>query len=142
MGVIMKYKLAFAAAAALSFAMPSVATAQEAGRAIVSIYHAAPGHQMELLKWIADQDRVAAAAGLPRSQLYVHTDGDSWDYLILAPVTTQAQDDAFDAAAKRMGVISGPRAGIEFRKHISSHTDTFVRGPTSAAEVLAAIGDR
>ena len=33
-------------------------------------------------------------------------------------------------------------AGIELRKHIMSHTDTYVRGPLSAAEILAAIGEK
>ena len=30
------------------------------------------------MKWIADQDRVSAAAGIAPAQVYVHTDGDSW----------------------------------------------------------------
>ena len=128
----MKLKLAIAAASALAFAIPSA----------VSIYHAAPGHQVELLKWLAQQDRIAAAAGQPASQIYVHTDGDSWDYMMIAPVTTQAQDDAFDAAARKMGLPAGPRAGIELRKHIQSHTDTFVRGPVSAAQILTALGEK
>ncbi len=135
----MKLHLSIAAATALAFVLPSAASAQEAGRAIVSLYHAAPGHQVELLKWLAEQDRIATAAGVPRSQLYVHTDGDSWDYMMVAPATTSAQDDAFDAAAKKMGLVSGPRASIELRKHIMSHTDTFVMGPMSAAEVLARV---
>lgn len=137
----MRFTLAIAAASALAF-IPSPAMAQDAGQAIVSIYHAAPGHQVELLKWLAQQDRIAEAAGQPRSQIYVHTDGDSWDYLMIAPVTTSAQDDAFDAAARKMGLPAGPRAGIELRKHIASHTDTFVRGPVSAAQILATLGEK
>ncbi len=137
----MKIRLAIAAAAALGFAIPT-ASAQEPGRAIITIYHAAPGHQVELLKWLSEQERIAQAAGEPRSQLYIHSDGDSWDYLMIAPATTQAQDDAFDAAAKRMGLLSGPRASIEFRKHIISHTDTAVVGPMSVADALARIGEK
>ena len=68
-----------------------------------------------------------------------HLDGDSWDYLGIAPVTTPAQDAALDAAAKTMG-INVMRGGIEMRKHVTSHTDTFVRGPTTAAAYLAAVG--
>jgi len=138
----MKLKFALAATAALALAIPAAASAQDAGTAIISIYHAAPGHQVELLRWLAQQDRIAQAAGQQRSQLYVHTDGDSWDYLMVAPQTTKAQDDAFDAAATKMGLPAGPRAGIELRKHIMSHTDTYVRGPLSAAEILAAIGEK
>jgi len=138
----MRIKLAFTAAAALAFAVPSMALAQSPPGAIVTVYRAAPGQQVALLKWIAQQDRIAAEAGVPRSQLYVHTNGDSWDYLMIAPQTTPAQDAALEAAAKKLGLMSGPRVGIELRKYIAHHTDTLVNGPTSAAEFLASVGER
>jgi len=56
-------------------------------------------------------------------------------------VTTPAQDAALDAAGKRVGV-NMMRGGIELRKHITSHTDTFVRGPMSAADYLAMLGEK
>jgi hypothetical protein len=135
MHAMLKYA---AAAAAGAVAAGSIAYAQAASppRAIISIYHAAPGHQEALLQWIAQQDRVSASVGLPANQVYAHTDGDSWDYLMIAPVTTDAQDDALDAAAAKMGLPSGPRVGLELRKHIQSHTDTFVIGPMTAAQML------
>ena len=138
----MRIKLAFAAAAALALSVPTGASAQSAGTGIVTLYHAAPGQQVALLKWLAQQERIAAAAGVPASQLYVHTDGDSWDYMMIAPATTPAQDDALDAAAKKMGLGGGPRGGIELRKHITSHTDTFVSGPMKASDYLATIGEK
>jgi hypothetical protein len=132
---LMKYA---AAAAAGAIAATSIAYAQAASppRAIISIYHAAPGHQQALLEWLAQQDRIAAAAGVASSQIYAHTDGDSWDYLMIAPVTTDAQDQALDAAAAKMGLPSGPKVGLELRKHIQSHTDTYVVGPMTAAQML------
>ena len=132
---VMKYA---AAAAAGAIAATSIAFAQTASppRAIISIYHAAPGHQQALLEWLAQQDRVAAAAGVASSQIYAHTDGDSWDYLMIAPVTTDAQDQALDAAAAKMGLPAGPKVGLELRKHIQSHTDTFVVGPMTASQML------
>jgi hypothetical protein len=135
----LKFALTAAVAIACTFAVP--ATAQVAGRAIVQIYHVAPGQHVAFLKWLDQQDRVAAAAGIPRGQFYAHTDGDSWDYLVISPVTTEAQDAAMDAAGKKMGV-NMMRGGIELRKYISSHTDTFVRGPISAADYLATLGER
>ena len=131
-------KYAAAAAAGAAVAVGSIAYAQSASppRAIVSLYRAAPGHQEQLLQWLAQQDRVGASVGLPANQIYAHTDGDSWDYMMIAPVTTDAQDDAFDAAARKMGVTSGPRAGLELRKHIAQHTDTYTVGPMSAAQLL------
>ncbi len=130
-----------AAAAALACAFATPALAQASGRAIVSIYHVAPGKQVGFLKWLDQQDRIAAAAGIAKGQLYAHTDGDSWDYVVVNPVTTQAQDDAFDAAGKKMG-INTLRGGMELRTYLNSHTDTFVRGPMTAAEYLAFVGEK
>ncbi len=135
----MKTFLKYAAATATgAMAAASIAFAQSASppRAVISIYHAAPGHQEALLQWLAQQDRVSAAAGVASAQIYAHTDGDSWDYLMIAPQTTAAQDQALDAAAAKMGLPSGPKVGLELRKHIASHTDTYVIGPLSAAQQL------
>ena len=136
----MNLRLAIAAAAA-SIVISTPLAAQNAPQAIVGIYPVAPGHQVEFLKWMDQQDRVAAAAGVPRGQLYAHVDGDSWDYLIISPMTTAAQDAAVEAAGKRMGV-NMMRGGLELRKHITSHTDTFVRGPMSVAQYLAMLGEK
>ena len=93
-------KLAAATAISMLILSASPAVAQQApARAIVSLYHAAPGQQEALMRWLADQDRVAAAAGVAPSQIYVHTDGASWDFMSIGPVTTEAQDQAIDAAA-------------------------------------------
>jgi hypothetical protein len=139
----MKMLVKLIASAALSAAvlLPSAAVAQPAApRALVSLYHAATGHQEALMRWLADQDRASAAAGVAPGQVYVHTDGDTWDFMVIYPVTTEAQDAAIDAAAKKMGLPTGPRAGLEFRKHIQTHTDTFTRGPMTAAEYVASLG--
>ena len=139
----MKSLVRVAATAAISVCLMSATAAvaqRQSGQAIVSLYHGLPGHQEELIRWLANQDRVAAAAGVPATQLYVHTDGDSWDFMLIQPVTTDAQAQAMDAAATKLGLPSGPRAGLEFRKHIQSHTDTFVRGPMTASEYLQSLG--
>ena len=140
-GITVKLASAIAAGAALACTSISPASAQQAGQGIIAIYHVAPGHQVDFLKWLDQQDRIAAAAGVGRGQLYAHMDGDSWDYLVINPVTTPAQDAALEAAGKRMGVNVG-RGGIELRKHITSHTDTIVRGPMSAADYLAFLGEK
>lgn len=132
-----------AAAAAGALASGTIVYAQAAApetRAIVSLYRAAPGQQEALLRWLANQDRVAKSVGVAPMQLYVHTDGDSWDYMGINPMTTDAQDKAFDAAAKKMGVTSGPRASLELRKYISIHTDTYTVGPITAEQALARLG--
>ena len=68
------------------------------------------------------------------------TDGDSWDYLAIDPVTTPAQDAAIDAARRKMGLGVGPGQALELRKYISMHTDTFAIGPVTAAQYLALAG--
>ena len=142
-GENMKIKLLVAlSVSALACTLPDVASAQDAPTAIVSIYHAAPGQQIGLLKWLARQDQIAAAAGTPAAQLYVHQDGADWDYVLIQPQTTAAQDAAYEAAAKKLGIDIGPRSGIEFRKHITSHSDTIARGPTTAAAYLSAVGEK
>lgn len=108
----------------------------------VALYRAAPGQQVALLRWLAGQDRVATAAGVPVGQLYAHTDGDSWDYLSIDPATTPAQDSALDAAARKMGMPTGPAANLEFRKYIAVHTDTFAIGPVTPAQYLAMAGQQ
>lgn len=135
-------KLGIILAAAAAFTLASPASGQDAPQHVISLYRAAPGQQVALLKWMAAQDRASAAAGVAASQIYVHLSGDSWDYLVINPATTKAQDDAIEAAAKQMGVVSGPRASIEFRTMIATHTDTLSAGPQTAAQILAKLGEK
>ena len=137
----MRFVTLTAAAAAIACALATPVSAQTSGTAIVAIYHVAPGQQVAFLKWLDQQDRVSAAAGIAKGQLYAHTDGDSWDYVVVNPVTTEAQDAAFDAAGKKLGVDT-LRGGMELRTYLTSHTDTFVRGPMTAAEYLAFVGEK
>jgi hypothetical protein len=136
----MKLGMIFAAAAACALASPVAVSAQSVPGATVSLYRAAPGHQVMMLQWLANQERAAAAAGVPASQLYVHQNGDAWDYLLISPDLTDAQEDAVEAAAKRLGIPTGPGIGIELRKHVAWHTDTLVAGPSSVADYLKRIG--
>ncbi len=130
--------------ASSAFAVPADAQRRPQPRpqqseAIISIYRAAPGQQQQLLAWLARQDEINRAAGVSPAQLFVHQNGASWDFLIIAPQTTQQQDDAVEAAGRRMGAAVGPRAGLELRQHIAEHTDTIVAGPTTAADWLRRI---
>ena len=141
----MKQLIKFAAATALgAIATGTVVYAQagapEPPKARIAMYRAAPGQQVALLRWFAQQDKISQSAGVAPGQLYAHTDGDSWDYLVIDPVTTPAQDAAVNTAAKKMGMAAGPARSLELRKYISVHTDTFTIGPVSAAQYLALAG--
>lgn len=118
--------------------MPSAAFGQEPDRAIVSIYHIAPGKQLDFLRWQAARDAAATEAGLPATQWYAHMDGDSWDFVSIGPVTDDAQDDKVESILKGKKLTTGYKASLEFRTMIASHTDTFARGPTTAAALVDA----
>ena len=107
------------------------------GRARITLYHVAPGKHLDFLKWMVAQDEVSKDAGLPTVQLYAHIDGDSWDYLGLAPVTTPEQEKKLDEIAVKKGLKIGLPASLEFRQLLASHTDTFAAGPTTAADLVA-----
>jgi hypothetical protein len=111
--------------------------AKPQGRARVCLYHVAPGRHLDFLKWQAAQDEVAKEAGVPVPQVYAHMDGDSWDYLLLSPVTTPEQDKKLDEIAKGKGLKVGMSASLEFRALVASHTDTLAAGPLTAKELVA-----
>jgi hypothetical protein len=118
-------------------AQAAKAEMKEPPRALVTIYRVATGKHLEFLKWLADQEAIAREAGVPAGQFYAHTDGDSWDYLNVGPALTDAQQAKVDEAAKKRGRKTGFAASLEFRTLISSHTDTFVVGPVSPADLVS-----
>jgi hypothetical protein len=109
---------------------------QEAPHGMVSIYRVAPGKHLEFLRWQAARDAATVEAGLGPTQWYAHLDGDSWDYVGIAPARTEAQDDQVDAILKRNRLTTGFKASLEFRTMIAYHTDTYAIGPTTAAALI------
>ena len=128
-----------ASAALLSTSLCALAQDQ-AGTAIVSIYRVAPGKHRAFLKWMADREAAAAEAGAPATKWYRHLDGDSWDYIAIAPDHNEAIDSKADAIAKQRGLAVGMRSGLELRELMASHTDTIVAGPMPAAEMVEEAG--
>jgi len=108
-----------------------------AGRARVTIYKIAAGRQIDFLKWMAVQDEVSKEAGIAPVQLYTHINGDDWDYVGIAPVTTPEQDRIADEIATKRGLKTGLAAALEFRELVASHADTITAGPMTAAELMA-----
>ncbi|HEY7162782.1 MAG TPA: hypothetical protein VH815_16085 [Acidobacteriota bacterium] len=107
-------------------------------RALVGVYQIAPGKHLEFLKWQAANEAINKEAGLPATQFYAHTDGASWDYISIGPVLTDEQQNKVDEISKKKGVATGFKASLQFREFVSSHTDTFVIGPVSAADLVQA----
>ena len=133
----------FAALVLAVSALAPPAAAQSAPpmpKAVVSLYRIAPGHQLEFLKWMAARDAIDRELGLPATQWYAHLDGDSWDYVGIAPAVDAATDDRRDAAAAKRGLTTGMRASLELRQYMASHTDTLAAGPFSAQQLVDAAG--
>jgi hypothetical protein len=104
----------------------------------VVLYRIVPGKQLEFLKWVAANDAIDKEAGVPPSHIYAHTNGDSWDYMQIAPDLTGAQQAKVDEITKKHGGKTGFAASLEFRTMVAWHTDTFVVGPVTAADLVAA----
>lgn len=118
---------------ALVLLMPCAAmAADEPPMALVSIYHVAPGKQMDFIKWMQAREAVAREAGAPDSMWYVHTEGDNWDYLVVSPQTSDAMDKKIDEMSKKRGLATGFKASLEFRQVMLNHTDTYAVGPVTA----------
>lgn len=128
------------AALVLLATLPSISLAQSADgkppMALVAIYHVAPGKHVEFLKWMAAREAIDKEVGIPATQWYAHMDGDSWDYVGVGPKVSDEDSKKAEAAAKKKGLTVGMKAGIEFRALVSSHTDTFAVGPTTATELV------
>ncbi len=127
--------LGLAMATPMAFAQ-SAPSAKEPPRAIVSLYRVAPGKHAAFLKWMADRDAIDKQLGLPRAQWYAHFQGDSWDYIAIAPMLSDAQQKKEDDAAKAKGLTIGAKSSVEFREFIASHTDTLSFGPMTVSDML------
>src|SRR3546814_2669892 len=78
---------------------------------------------MDLLKWMAAREAIARDAGQPASQWYVHMDGDSWDFLVLSPTSSEEADKRASELMKQRGLSDGFKAFLEFRQAMAWHTD-------------------
>jgi len=108
--------------------------------AVVSLYRIAPGKQLDFLKWMAELAAINKEAGVPADHWYAHTNGDSWDYLHVAPDLSSEQQAKVDEVAKKHGRKTGFAATLDIRTFVAWHTDTFVIGPVSAAELVSSAG--
>jgi DNA-binding beta-propeller fold protein YncE len=109
-------------------------------RKLIEIYRVAPGQHEAFLRAIARYDEANRRGGVAPRQLYVHSDGASWDFLLIQDAAyPEGKGALVDKAFTEMGLPSGPRFFTEFRKFIIEHTDTFASGPTTAEAYLAAL---
>src|SRR5882762_4263213 len=123
---------------ALVFLSVQAFAAEPVPRMLVEIYRIAPGQHTAFLEAIAKYDEANRMAGLPPRQLYVHSDGASWDFMFIQPAETPPDKAAaLNAAWEKLGLPSGADFFLSFRQYLAWHEDTFVSGPTTAADYLA-----
>lgn len=128
--------LSVAALAASSSAWAQEGTA--APRTMIEIYKIAPGQHEAFLKEIARYDEANRLAGVPPRQLYVHSDGADWDFILIQPDEYPPEKQAaLDKAWKQLGLPTGADFFLNYRRFVADHTDTVAIGPTSAAAYLA-----
>jgi len=129
-----------AATALLWLATPAaaqLATAPVPQKMVVEIYRIAPGQHESFMRLIALFDEANRRAGLPPRQLFVHSDGAGWDFMLIQPADVpKDKEDELAAAYKALKTPSGPDFFVTIRRFIAEHSDTFVTGPTSAADWL------
>ena len=131
-----------ALAAALALAPFCLAVADDAGSKMIAIYHIAPGKQVEFLKLIALYDQANLQAGLPARELYVHSDGAAWDFLLIQDEDVDpAKAKVRNEALKKLGAPTGQKFWLAIRQTIAEHTDTVATGPTTAGDWLKKLGD-
>ena len=136
--------------AAISMAMSAPAAAQQPAAAappqpqkmLVEIYRIAPGQHEAFMRFIALFDEANRRAGLPPRQLYVHRDGPGWDFLLIQPAEIpEDKEEALAAAYKELNTPSGANFFVSIRRFIAEHSDSFVTGPTTAADWLRSLDE-
>ena len=124
----------------LAFAAPALAQPAAPPRSMVEIYRIAPGQHQAFLQFIAQCDEANRLAGLPARQLYVHSDGADWDFVLVQPAETpKDKQAALDAAWKKLGLPSGANFFFAIRQFIAEHSDTSATGPTTAKDYLESV---
>lgn len=120
------------------------AVAQDSSKKkLIEIYRIAPGQHVAFMKAIASYDEANRLAGLPPRELYVHSDGANWDFLLIQPAEVpEEKSKALAEAWKKLGLPSGAKFFSEFRVFVAEHTDTFAEGPISAKEWLSRLDQK
>jgi hypothetical protein len=125
-------------AAALSQTVAYAADPAPLPESSVEIFRIAPGQHENFLKMLAQTEAAMAEVGLPQSQLYIHEDGASWDFILVKPHGLDEKKWKLVAdKLHKQGAPTGPDYFFTIRKMIAEHTDTTAIGPTTATAYLA-----
>lgn len=104
------------------------------------LFRLVPGKTEEFLRSVAIWDQVNAAGGQPKTQLYLHEDGEGWDVMLYKPpraAPTPAQNAAMAAKMKELGLVGGPLFFIGLREKVADHAHLVMKGPMLAENWVA-----
>lgn len=104
------------------------------------LFRLVPGKTEEFIRSVAIWDQVNLAGGQPKTQVYLHEDGEGWDVMLYKPPRakpTPAQEAAMAAKIKELGLTSGPLYFIGLREVMADHAHLVVKGPMLAENWVA-----
>jgi len=96
------------------------------------LFRLVPGQTEAFIRSVAIWDQVNAAGGQPKTQLYLHEDGEGWDVMLYKPPRippTAAQNEAMAAKMKELGLVGGPLFFIGLRDKVADHAHLVMKGP-------------
>lgn len=138
----------FATATALSLALTLAvpAQAEESGEALSTpafeLFRLVPGKTEAFLRSVAVWDQVNEAGGQPKTQVYLHDDGEGWDVMLYKPprpAPTAEQNAAMAAKMKELKLVGGPVYFLQLREQVADHAHLVMSGPQLAEEWVAAL---
>jgi len=104
------------------------------------LFRLVPGQTETFIRSVAIWDQVNAAGGQPKTQLYLHEDGEGWDVMLYKPprpVPTAEQNAAMAAKMKELGLVGGPLYFIQLREKVADHAHLVMKGPMLAENWVA-----
>lgn len=104
------------------------------------LFRLVPGKTEEFIRSVALWDQVNAAGGQPKTQVYLHEDGEGWDVMLFKPPRvppTAAQNAAMAAKMKELGLAGGPLFFIKLREKVADHAHLVMKGPMLAEQWVA-----
>ena len=111
---------------------PAAPTAAGESTPAFELFKLAPGKTEAFIRSVAIWDQVSAAGGQPKTQLYLHEDGEGWDVMLYKPprpTPTAAQNAAMAAKIKELGLPTGPMYFLELRDMMADHAHLVMKGP-------------
>ncbi|MBJ7498290.1 MAG: hypothetical protein JHC57_00900 [Sphingopyxis sp.] len=104
------------------------------------LFRLVPGQTEAFIRSVAIWDQVNAAGGQPKTQLYLHEDGEGWDVMLYKPprpAPTPAQNEAMAAKMKELGLVGGPLYFIQLREKVADHAHLVMKGPMLSEKWVA-----